>query len=188
MTAKPDRKKAEDLFNSYLSADNLKLHCLATEAILIDLAPRFGGDPDVWGVAGLLHDLDYDATKDDMPRHTLVTAEILRQEGFDEIIIRAIMAHNGKHVGVSMESPLEYLLAASESLTGMITAMALILPDKKLARVKTKSIVKRMKEKAFARNVDRDDILLCQKAGLELDEFITIGIRAMQKISDRLGL
>jgi putative nucleotidyltransferase with HDIG domain len=188
MSEKPDRQKAEELFCRHLAADNLKKHCLATEAILRELAPRFGGDPDVWGVAGLLHDLDYDQTKDDMPRHTLVTAEILREEGFDEGIIRAIMAHNAAHVGVEMEAPLDYLLAASESLTGMIVAMALILPDKKLAGVKTKSIMKRMKEKAFARNVNREDIMLCREVGLEPDEFVTIGIQAMQKISDELGL
>jgi putative nucleotidyltransferase with HDIG domain len=188
MGEKPDIQRAGELFDKYLTADNLRKHCLATEAIMRDLAPRFEGDPDVWGVAGLLHDLDYDETKDDMPRHTLVTAEILRSEGFSEEIIHAIMAHNSSHVGVEMGSPLDYLLAASESLTGMIVAMALILPDKKLEKVKTKSIVKRMKEKAFARSVNREDILLCQEVGQELNEFVTIGIQAMQKISGPLGL
>jgi putative nucleotidyltransferase with HDIG domain len=184
----PDLAKAHRLFDLHLTADNLRAHSLATEAIMRALAPRFGADPDVWGTAGLLHDLDYDATKDDMPRHTLVTAGILRQEGFDEELIRAIMAHNAAHVGVPCATPFELLLAASESLTGMISAMALILPSKKVADVKASSIIKRMKEPAFARNVNRDDIRLAEKAGLTLDDFIATGVRAMQGISDQLGL
>ncbi len=186
--AKLDRRKAEELFDRHVTADNLRKHCWATEAIMRELAPRFGGDPDTWGTAGLLHDLDYDATKDDMPRHTLVTADILRREGFDEELIRAIMAHNGANVGISCSAPFEYLLAASESLTGMIAAMALILPSRKAADVKVSSIVKRMKEPGFARNVNREDIRLCEKVGLPLDDFIGAGIRAMQGISDKLGL
>ncbi len=188
MTAKPDRKLAEDLFNRHLTADNLRKHCLATEAIMRSLAPRFSADPDVWGTAGLLHDLDYDETKDDMPRHTKVTAEILLKEGFTEEIIHAIMAHNAANVGVPCDTPFDYLLAAAESLTGMIAAMALILPSKKVADVKASSIIKRMKEPAFARNVNREDIRLCEKVGLTLEDFITTGIKAMQGISDRLGL
>lgn len=188
MAAAPDRAKVEELFARHVTADHLRKHCLATEAIMRELAPRFGGDPDAWGAAGLLHDLDYDDTKDDMPRHTLVTAGILRREGFDEEIVRAIMAHNGSLVGIPFSSPFEYLLAAGESLTGMISAMALILPSKKVADVKVSSIRKRMKEPAFARTVNREDILLCEKAGMTLDDFIGAGIRAMQGIAERLEL
>jgi putative nucleotidyltransferase with HDIG domain len=184
----PDPARTRALFDRHVTAANLRAHALATRAIMRALAPRFGADPEVWGTAGLLHDLDYDQTVEDMPRHTLVTAGILRQEGYGEEIVRAIMAHNAAHTGVQPATPFEYLLAASESLTGMISAMALILPDRKIAGVKASSIMKRMKEKSFARNVSREDILLAERAGLTLQEFIETGIRAMAGIADELGL
>ncbi len=188
MTGKPDPALVAELFARHITADNLRKHCLATEAVMRELAPRFGGDPDVWGAAGLLHDLDYDATRDDMPRHSLVTAEILRQAAFPEEIVRAITAHNAIHTGVQPRTPLELLLAAGESLTGMISAMALILPSRKVADVKASSIIKRMKEPGFARTVNRDDIRLAEATGLTLEEFIAAGIRAMQGIAPQLGL
>jgi putative nucleotidyltransferase with HDIG domain len=188
MAENPDRAVTQALFDRYVTVDNLRKHSLATEAVMRELAPRFGADPDTWGTAGLLHDLDYDATRDDMPRHSLVTAEILRGHGYPEEILRAITAHNALHTGVEPESPFELLLAAGESLTGMISAMALILPSKRVADVKASSIIKRMKEPAFARTVNRDDIRLAERAGLTLDEFISAGIRAMQRIAPDLGL
>ena len=181
-------RRARDLLEEHVTAGNLRKHCRATEAIMRDLALRFGADPDLWGAAGLLHDLDYDETRDDMGRHGEVTAEILRREGYPEEMVEAIRSHNAANLGIEMTEPFGVALAAAESATGLIAAMALILPSKKLADVKTKSVVKRMKEKSFARNVDREDIRRAERIGLGVSEFIDLGIKAMQRISHVLGL
>jgi putative nucleotidyltransferase with HDIG domain len=180
--------RARELLDEHIPADNLRKHCIATEAIMRALAPRFEADPDLWGTAGLLHDLDYDETKDDMTRHGDVTAAILREEGYPEEMIEAIRSHNADNLGIERTTPFGVALAAAESATGLIAAMALILPSKKLADVKTKSVVKRMKEVAFARNVDREDIRRAEQIGLGVRDFLDIGVKAMQSTADELGL
>jgi putative nucleotidyltransferase with HDIG domain len=180
--------RARELLNRHVPADNLKKHCLATEAIMRALAPRFDADPDLWGAAGLLHDLDYNETKDDMARHGDVTAGILREEGYPEEMIEAIRSHNADNLGIERTAPFGVALAAAESATGLIAAMALILPSKKLADVKTKSVVKRMKETSFARNVDREDIRRAEQIGLGVRDFLDIGVKAMQGTAGELGL
>ena len=181
-------RRARELLAEYIPADNLKKHCLATEAIMRALAPRYGADADLWGTAGLLHDLDYDETKDDMGRHGEVTASILRREGYPEEMIEAIRSHNADNLGMERTTPFGIALAAAESATGLIAAMALILPSKKVADVKTKSVVKRMKETAFARNVDREDIRRAGEIGLEVRDFLDIGVKAMQGVAADLDL
>lgn len=180
--------RARSLLDEHIAADNLRNHCLATEAIMRALAPRYGADADLWGAAGLLHDLDYNETKDDMTRHGEVTAEILRREGFPDEMIEAIRSHNADNLGIERSKPFGVALAAAESATGLIAAMALILPSRRLADVKTKSVVKRMKEKSFARNVDRTDIERAQEIGLSVRELLDIGVAAMRGIADTLGL
>jgi putative nucleotidyltransferase with HDIG domain len=180
--------RARELLDEHIQADNLKKHCLATEAIMRTLAPRYDADPDLWGIAGLLHDLDYNETKDEMTRHGDVTAEILRNEGYPDEMIEAIRSHNADNLGIERTKPFGVALAAAESATGLIAAMALILPSKKIVDVKTKSVVKRMKEPAFARNVDREDIRRSEEIGLEIREFLDIGLEAMKAIADRLDL
>lgn len=172
----------------HVKTDNLLKHCLATEAIMRSLAIRLGEDPDDWGLVGLIHDLDYDMTKEQPETHTVVAADILRKQGIPDDYIVAIMSHNEAVPGTCRSSPLEHLLAAAENITGLIVAAALVLPDKKLASVKTKSLRKRMKEKAFARTVDRSAIMECEQVGIPIDEFLQISLEAMQKISDDLGL
>ncbi len=152
------------------------------------LAPRYGADPDLWAAAGLLHDLDYDETKDDMARHGDVTAEILRGEGFPGEMIEAIRSHNADHLGIERTTPFGVALAAAESATGLISAMALILPSRRIADVKVKSVVKRMREKSFARNVDRADIERASEIGLSVGELLEIGVGAMRDIASELGL
>ena len=181
-------RRAGELLEEHVTAGNLRKHCRATEAIMRDLALRFDADPDLWGAAGLLHDLDYDETMDDMGRHGEVTAEILRREGYPEEMVEAIRSHNAANLGIEMTEPFGVALAAAESATGLIAAMALILPSKKLADVKTKSVVKRMKEKSFARNVDREDIRRAGEIGLEVREFLDIGVQAMKDAAADLGL
>lgn len=181
-------QRARELLDEYIPADNLKKHCLATEAIMRDLAPRYDADADLWGTAGLLHDLDYEETKDDMGRHGEVTAALLRREGYPEEMIEAIRSHNADNLGIERTKPFGIALAAAESATGLIAAMALILPSKKVADVKTKSVVKRMKETAFARNVDREDIRRAGEIGLEVRDFLDIGVKAMQGVAADLDL
>jgi putative nucleotidyltransferase with HDIG domain len=182
------RDEAMALVTQRLTEPALIKHSLATEAIMRRLAERFGGDPDVWGITGLLHDLDYDETKDAIERHTLVTEIILTEKGVSPEVIEAIKSHNAESIGIRRTDPFHFALTAAENLTGLIVATALVMPDKKLAQVKTKSVVKRMKEKGFARSVSREGIVLCEEIGIPLDEFVTISIDAMGSIADQLGL
>lgn len=176
------------LFDERVTADNLRKHCQATRAIMEKLAERLGENKIVWGWAGLLHDLDFEETKDTPAEHGLVTARLLAELGVNEAVIAAIKAHNAEALGVPRVSALDYALSCGETITGLIVAAALVRPDKKLAGVEPKSIRKRMKEKAFARNVNRETIMLCEHLGLSLDEFISLALEAMKEISDVLEL
>jgi len=176
------------LFEEKVTQENLKKHCLATEAIMRRLARRLGQDEELWGWTGLLHDLDYEETKDDPGRHGLESAAWLSQMGAAEEMVQAIKAHNAEALGLERQTALDYAVTCAETITGLVVATALVQPDKKLASVKPKSVRKRMKEAAFARNVRRENILLCENLGLDLDEFITLSLEAMQEIADQLGL
>ena len=166
---------------------NLRRHMLATEAIMRAVAVRLGEDPDVWGLAGLGHDLDVEQTEADFTRHGAVAAETLRDLGLAEEAVHAVAAHN-PDTGVVAESAFDVALIAGDQLSGLITAATLIRPDKDLAGVKLKSVRKRFREGAFARGVDRDSIARCSELGLELDEFLALGLEAMQAIAPDLGL
>ncbi len=182
------REDVLDLMRTHIHTENLFKHCLATESIMRKVAERVGADSDDWGLIGLVHDLDYETTKDTPEKHSLGTAEILRERGVPEEFLQAIVSHNEAVPGSRRESVLEHLLAASENITGLIVAAALVQPEKKLANVRPKSIRKRMKEKAFARSVDRGAIMECESAGIPLNEFIELSLRAMQDIHLELGL
>jgi putative nucleotidyltransferase with HDIG domain len=182
------RDTALALLREYCGEETLIKHSLATEAVMRALATRLGHDPEKWGIAGLLHDLDYDQTKNDPARHTLRTEEILRQKGIEEEIIDAIKAHNAEALGIKREKPIHFAITSAESITGLIVATTLVYPDKRIASVKPSSIVKRMKEKGFARGVRRDAIKECEKLGLDLDEFSALSLTAMKGIRDLLGL
>lgn len=183
-----DRAQGLALLKEHCKEEILIKHSVATEAVMQALAKRLGHDPEQWGIAGLLHDLDYDETKDDPPRHTLRTEKILREQGMGEEIIEAIKAHNAEALGMGREKPFHFAITCAESITGLIVATALVYPDKKIAGVKPSSIVKRMKEKGFARKVRRDAIRECENLGLGLEEFAELSLKAMQGISDQLGL
>ena len=184
----PTRSDALILIDQYLKPGNLKKHVLASEAIMRALARRLGHDGDLWGIAGLLHDLDYEETKDHPHKHSLVTENILKEKGIEESIIQAIKAHNAEPLNIERESEMDYALTCAETITGLIVATTLVYPDKKIASVKPKSIRKRMKEKAFAQGVNRDLIRLCEEIGIPLDEFIEMSLKAMQGIAGDLGL
>jgi putative nucleotidyltransferase with HDIG domain len=182
------REQAVVLMESRLDAENMRKHSFATEAIMRALAPRFGADPEEWGVAGLLHDIDYNETREEMESHGLITEGILKDAGVAAEIGDAIKYHNAENLGLERSEPIHFALTAAETITGMITAATLVYPDKKLASVKPKSVKKRMKAKEFARSINRDHIRLCEKIDIPLDEFIVISLEAMRGISDRLGL
>jgi putative nucleotidyltransferase with HDIG domain len=180
--------KALDLLRQHVTNDILVKHCLASEAIMRALAARFGEDPERWGVAGLLHDLDFEETKDTPSAHGLKTAAILSEQGVPEDIIQAIREHNAEALGIPCGSRMGIALTCAETVTGLIVATALVQADRRLASVKPSSVRKRMKEKAFARNVNRERILDCEKIGLALDDFLNLSVVAMQGIAGDLGL
>jgi putative nucleotidyltransferase with HDIG domain len=182
------RDKALGLLRERLQTDFLVKHCLASEAVMRSLARRLGQDEELWGITALLHDLDFDQTRETPEKHGLVSAEYLATLGFPQEGLEAIKAHNAEHLGFSRDSAFGHALAAAETVTGLITACALVQPDKKVASVKVKSLLKRMKEKAFARNVDRDVIVECEKVGVPVEEFLQLGLEAMQGVSEDLGL
>ena len=156
-------------------------HCLASEAVLRAMAQKLGENEEKWGLAGLLHDLDVEITAHDMETHAMETVRILREKGIDEEILEAIMLHNeyASH-NTPRSKVFHYALAAGETITGLITATALVYPDKNVKSVKPKSIIKRMKQKAFAASVKRENIMECEKAGIPLQEFVELSLQAMQ--------
>ena len=179
------REEAYELAKSRLKNRNLFKHVLAVEAVMRALARHFGEDEERWGLAGLLHDLDYEETKDDPERHTLVTAELLQNYDVDEEIVHAIKAHNNR---VPRESLMDKAIYAADPVTGLVVAAALMHPSKKLAGIDVPFILRRFKEKRFAAGANREQIRSCEEIGLSLEEFLDIALRAMQGISEDLGL
>jgi putative nucleotidyltransferase with HDIG domain len=184
-----NREQALAKLKEKVDTDWLIKHCIAAGAVMRAAAERLGGDPDAWEVLGIMHDVDFDVTKDDPARHTVLAGEWLREWGFDETAVNAVLAHNemASH-GLKRNSTLELALSAAESITGLVVATALVMPDKKLASVKPKSVRKRMKEKAFARKVSREEIMQCEQLGIPIAEFCEIAVKAMQGVSDQLSL
>ncbi|MEW5913734.1 MAG: HDIG domain-containing metalloprotein [Thermodesulfobacteriota bacterium] len=177
-----------ELLKNQVSDERILKHSLASAAVLRALARRLGQDEELWALAGLLHDLDYEQTAQDMARHGLVSADLLSQAGAPAEIIEAVKAHNAENLGLARTTPLDLALTAGETITGLVIATTLVYPDKKLASVKPKSVTKRMKEKAFAASVNREHILLCEKLDIPLPEFSALAVEAMVGISDELGL
>lgn len=177
-----------EILKKHLSNQNLIKHSLAVKAIMEELAGYFGENRERWGTAGILHDIDYEKTKDNPAEHSLVGSQMLEALGFDGDICRAVKAHNEAH-GISPQTAMEKALYVSDPLTGLIVAAALVLPSKKLAHVTAQNVLNRFGEKAFARGANREIIKKCEEyLNLGLEEFIAIGLRAMQRISGELGL
>jgi len=182
------REEALILLKEYVNNPNMIKHSLASEAVMRKLACKLGQDQEKWALAGLLHDLDVELTHADPSVHGLKTAVILQSKGIDEEIIDAVKHHNEVATGKQRNSIFQHALAAGETITGLITATTLVYPDKKIASVTVKSIKKRMKEKAFAASVKRENIMECELAGIPFEEFAGTCLAAMQEISDELGL
>lgn len=179
-----DRDEALSLVESRVAGKNLVNHMLATEAVMRALAPRFGGSEDVWGLAGLLHDLDYDETVSQPELHAHKTAEALEGSVGSEII-HAILAHAEK---VPFENEMDRAIYAADPLTGFLVACALMTPNKKLAEVELPFALRRFKEKGFARGANRAQMSACEELDLTIDQFIEIGLEAMAGIHEVLGL
>ena len=175
------------LLREYTKNENLIKHALAVEAAMVFYAGKLGEDAQLWSVIGLLHDFDYERypTAED---HPFKGADILRGRGYDEVLVRVILSH-ADHTGVPRDTAAAKTLFAVDELTGFVTAVALVRPSKQVAEVTVKSVKKKMKDKAFAKNVNRDDIHEgARNLGLELDEHIANVIDAMKTVSNELGL
>jgi len=170
-----------------LTNQNLQKHVYAVEAVMREMAQHFGEDSERWAMAGLLHDIDYERTKGDRSVHSIESGKMVEEMGFDPEISQAVKAHNEYH-GFPRESRMSKVLYSADPLTGLIVAAALISPQKKLSAIDTDFVIKRFGEKAFAKGANREIIKACSDFGMELDEFVTIGIRAMQSVSEALGL
>lgn len=179
------RDEALEWVKSEIKAPNLIKHIISVEAGCRRLAEHFGEDPEFWGMAGLLHDLDYELTLHSPERHTWLAAEWLREKGFDETLIHAVMAHAE---AVKPESKLDWALYSVDPTTGLIVAAALMHPSKKLAGLDVPFLMKRFKEKRFAAGARRESIAACSNLGLTLEEFLGLNLEGMTRISDELGL
>lgn len=185
-----DRYTAWEIVTEFTQSATLRRHMLAVEFAMRAYASRFDGDPDLWGIVGLLHDFDYERYPDvAIEGHPVVGARILRERGMPEIVIRAILSHAEEITGVSPKSDMEKALVAVDELTGFITAVALVRPSKDVRDVSLKSIKKKWKSPAFAAPVDRTHIEhAAEKLGVPLDEHILLVLGAMQKEAAVLGL
>lgn len=182
-----DRDEALELLHEHTSGESLRRHAYAVEAAMRSYAGRFGGDPEQWGLAGLLHDFDYERWPEP-PEHTRRGAEILRARGVDEEVVQAILSH-AEWNDLPRDRPIRKALFAVDELCGFIMAVAYVRPERSLAAVEVRSIRKKMKDRAFARAVRREDIEEgAALLGLELDEHIAGTLAALQQIHDRLGL
>jgi putative nucleotidyltransferase with HDIG domain len=181
------RDYALELLKTYVKNPKMIAHSLASEAIMRNLAKHFGEDEDKWGLAGLLHDIDVEITNGDHELHGLKAKEILGKEELDEDIIEAIALHNEMAAKMPRTTLFHHALAAGETISGFIFAVALIYPSKKISDVKVSSVTKRMKEKRFAASVNRDTIMECEMIGLSLNDFVQLCLEALSPIEDELG-
>jgi putative nucleotidyltransferase with HDIG domain len=175
------------LLSEFTQSESLRKHALAVEACMRAYARKYGADQELWGMVGLLHDFDYEKYPS-LEDHPYRGSEILEERGYSEELRRAILSH-AEYTGVARVSPMEKALFACDELAGFITACALVKPGKSLAEVEAKSVRKKMKDKAFARSVHREDIIAgAADIGLDLEEHIAFCIEAMKGIAGELGL
>src|SRR2546423_2888458 len=188
----PSRAQTLALMHEYTASDSLRKHMLAVEAAMRAYARKFGADEELWGTAGLIHDFDYErfpniahsATEE----HPSEGVRVLRSRGYPEDILQAILGH-AQYTNTPREAPMAKTLFAVDELTGLITATALVRPNKSVHEVDARSVRKKMKDKAFARGVNRDDVINgAQELGVDLDEHISFVIASMQARAADLGL
>lgn len=188
----PSRGEALALMHEYTASESLRKHMLAVEAAMRAYAVAGGEDPERWGLAGLIHDFDYErypnASRSPVNEHPSWGVRFLRERGWPDDILQAILGH-AVYTGVTRETAMAKTLFAVDELTGLVTATALVRPSKSIHEVDAKSVRKKMKDKAFARGVSREDVVLgAQELGVDLDNHITFVIAALQSSADVLGL
>jgi putative nucleotidyltransferase with HDIG domain len=181
------REEALNTVRANVKNGNLIKHMLAAEAIMRALAKRFGEDEEEWGLTGLLHDIDIELIGDNFADHGRLGADLAAEQDVSPQVCHAIMCHNWTN-GIPCVTLLDSALLCTDPLTGLITAGALIRPDKKLAGLTVESLMKRFGERRFAAGAGREQIAYCSAIGLDLEEFIGIGLEAMKGIADELGL
>jgi len=182
-----NREDALGLIRKYLRDDKLIKHCYAVEAIIRKMARNLSEDEELWAVTGLLHDLDYEYTKDDPKKHASITAQILDGILPDEGV-NAIKAHNYMHTDYIPTTTIDKALIAADAVSGLIIAAALVMPSRKLEEVRLETLFKKYNDASFAKGCSRKRIELCIDAGFELEGFLEISLQALQNISDELGL
>jgi putative nucleotidyltransferase with HDIG domain len=188
----PTREDAWTLLCEYTQNENLRKHALAVEACVRAYARKTGADEELWGLAALLHDFDYERWPNDAhsptEEHPAAGSQILRERGYSEEIIRAILSH-AHYTGVPRQTPLEHTLFACDELAGFLTACALVKPGKSIFEVEPDSVKRKLKDKAFARGVNRDDVRQgAEELGVPLEQHVAFCIEAMRGVADALGL
>ena len=182
-----DREGSWALVEEYANSERLIRHCTAVEAAMRAYARKVGEDEEMWGIAGMLHDFDWDVCPS-AEQHPQFGADILRERGYPEVIVRAVLSH-GNHTGVPRESTMEKALFAVDELSGFVTAVALVRPTKSLMDTQVRSVRKKMKDKAFARTVSRNDIIQgAEDLGVDLDQHVAFVIEALKPVAIELGL
>ncbi|MBA7494245.1 hypothetical protein ES702_04820 [subsurface metagenome] len=181
------REEALSLVKKNVSKRNIVYHMIAVEAIVRSLARYFGEDKDLWGLTGLLHDIDYEKIGDAWEKHGVLAEEILKGMVPEEVI-RAIKAHNFERTQVMPETKMEKALIACDAISGLLVACALVMPSKKLAEVKVKTVKKKFKDKDFARGADRERMLFCEKIGVPREKFFEIALDGLKKYAAEIGL
>jgi len=183
-----NREEAIELVKRHVSTKNLVKHMIAVGAIMRGFAERLREDPNTWEIVGILHDIDYDITKDNPKIHALEAEKILKGV-LDDDLIEAIKKHNFENNGSGEPTkPIEIALISADALSGLIVATALVMPNKKLEEVKVSSVLNKFKDKSFARRISRERIKYCEKLGLTLEEAIEVALNAMKAVAKELGL
>lgn len=181
------REEALDLIKRNVSRRNVVYHMLAVEAIMRSLASYLGENEDLWGLTGLLHDIDYEKTERTPERHATLAKSILKNAVPREVH-RAIKSHNFQYTHITPETKMEKALIACDAISGLLVACALVMPSKKLRDVKVKTVTKKFKAKDFARGADRKRILFCEEIGVPKEEFFEIALNGLKNVAAELGL
>lgn len=182
-----NRDEAWAILTEYTQTDRMRKHARSVEAVMRAAAPKYGGDAETWGIVGMLHDFDYEMHPDEA-RHPAAGSPILRERGVPEEIIHAIRCH-APYLNEEYRDPMDKAILAFDELTGFVTAVALVRPNKSLSEVDARAVRKKMKDKAFARSVNRDDIILgSETLGVDLDENIAFVVEALKPIAGEIGL
>jgi len=183
-----DRDEALDLLRRHVVKETNRYHMLAVEAVMKGLARHLGESEELWGLTGLLHDIDYEKVGSTFEKHGLVAEEILGDFSPPGEVLRAIKAHNYEHTGVEPQSRLEKALIAADAVSGLLVACALVMPSKSLAEVRVETVGKKYRKKDFARGVDRGRIDVCEEVGVSRESFFEIALESMKAIRGQIGL